>query len=373
MKHLIKAYSLDDVLYRWDEKEDKEELRVILLNAFCDESLEITDPNIDMSCLDTEQDIAHFLGENEGYGICYFPSGKDFIFKEIYWAAIWGFVNYGHAFKGSAVPIQTALENLCVKKQDFLAWLKRTDQALPDFWFSMKEKRENQTIEGRKKALAMAAFLDDPEHQKKMLQTLDEINARKGIPILLHEWFKHDSWKNEEGLMLLSGMSPETLFGHDESMYGEPLRIVRYFETLDGLEGDPTRASEYVHRLSSYERLWESGEHPLRAPPKYFINWAISKNVSPGWLNWAIENQYFSPIPDDTNQTKEISGKSETAYLNIIGALCDLYWKAAKPNQPKINQSELIANLENYTGFHGLSNRNLKDKLSKAIRSILNE
>lgn len=70
---------------------------------------------------------------------------------------------------------------------------------------------------------------------------------------------------------------------------------------------------------------------------------------------------------------KEVNGKSEAAFLNIIGALCDLYWRAAKPDQSRINQSEIIAALETYGGFSGLSERNLKEKLSKAIKAIRNE
>ncbi len=66
----------------------------------------------------------------------------------------------------------------------------------------------------------------------------------------------------------------------------------------------------------------------------------------------------------------EISGKSESSYLNIIGSLCDLYWKTAHPNNPKLNQAALIEALSSYNGFAGMSERNLKDKLSKAIRAI---
>lgn len=73
------------------------------------------------------------------------------------------------------------------------------------------------------------------------------------------------------------------------------------------------------------------------------------------------------------NLEKDVTPKSETNYLNIIGSLCDLYWHAANPNQPKINQSKIIAALERYNGFAGMSERNLKEKLSKAIKAILNE
>jgi hypothetical protein len=67
---------------------------------------------------------------------------------------------------------------------------------------------------------------------------------------------------------------------------------------------------------------------------------------------------------------REISGKSEAAYLNILGSLCDLYWKAVHPDNSKINQAALIEALSSYRGFAGMSERNLKDKLSKAIKAI---
>ncbi|KIF82412.1 hypothetical protein [Noviherbaspirillum autotrophicum] len=78
--------------------------------------------------------------------------------------------------------------------------------------------------------------------------------------------------------------------------------------------------------------------------------------------------------PDDAlGGEKQISGKSETAYLHIIGALCDLYWREKHSGSARINQSEIIADLEKYIGFSGLSERNLKDKLSRAIKAICNE
>ncbi|MEC5218986.1 hypothetical protein RCH09_003966 [Actimicrobium sp. GrIS 1.19] len=64
------------------------------------------------------------------------------------------------------------------------------------------------------------------------------------------------------------------------------------------------------------------------------------------------------------------SKKSESASLNIIGALCEIYWKSKNPEKPKIIQSEIIEALSNYDGFAGLSERNLKDKLGKAIKAI---
>ena len=68
------------------------------------------------------------------------------------------------------------------------------------------------------------------------------------------------------------------------------------------------------------------------------------------------------------------TNKSVTAYVNIIGALCDLYWRAAFPNDSKLVQARIIEVLiDKYSDFHGLSERNLKEQISKAVKAIRNE
>ncbi|WGE65910.1 hypothetical protein NYR76_02825 [Actinobacillus equuli subsp. equuli] len=64
---------------------------------------------------------------------------------------------------------------------------------------------------------------------------------------------------------------------------------------------------------------------------------------------------------------KEINGKSETSYLNIIGALLDTILECGKFE----NQAALISYLEKqYQGYTGLSERNLKGKFAKANQSL---
>jgi hypothetical protein len=369
MKHLITAYSLDDILHRWEEETDKENLRLVLLTEIFAENLKVIDPYIDMSVLDTKEE---FLKENGEYGVCYSSYGGELIFKKKYWEAIRGFVLYGYAFKGS-VPIQTVLENICVRKNDFLNWLKKTDQHLPNFWFSMKEKSENPTTEMRKRALAMSATMNDPEFQESMTVHLEEIESRRGVPIILHDWFKHDTWKQEEGLMLLSGLSPETLFDFDQNIYDEPIRIIKFLLTVDGFEGDPRSGSGHLRKLASYERLWESGNHPSRATPEYFISWALSKGSPPDWLDWAIENNYFNQSKLRTE--KQVEGKSEPSYLNVIGALLGIILEKTDQNGKRYtniaNQETLITEIHNHFGdSEGLSKSNLQKKFPAAKRSI---
>lgn len=63
------------------------------------------------------------------------------------------------------------------------------------------------------------------------------------------------------------------------------------------------------------------------------------------------------------NQSKEISGKSETSYLNIIQALKDELLETGNHK----NQADLIEFLsEKYQGYTGLTSSNLRDKFAKA-------
>ena len=84
-------------------------------------------------------------------------------------------------------------------------------------------------------------------------------------------------------------------------------------------------------------------------------------------------NVSLEPI-DRAPVNAEISSKSITAYLNIIGALCDMYWRAKFPTESKIVQARIIEVLtDQYRDFHGLSERNLKEQLPKAIKAVKNE
>lgn len=67
--------------------------------------------------------------------------------------------------------------------------------------------------------------------------------------------------------------------------------------------------------------------------------------------------------------SKIINGKSETAYLNIIGALLETSLQSDKFE----NQNALIEYLSNhYQGYSGLSERNLKGKFAAAKNSLQN-
>lgn len=178
--------------------------------------------------------------------------------------------------------------------------------------------------------------------------------------------------------MLLSGFGPETIFDSYESMYGEEIRKVAYLETLDGYEHDPADCGNLLRKLATYESLWDSGNHPEKADPQYFISWAISKKIEPEWLEWAINEGYYahdSEINNAENKEKEISGKSETSYLNIIGALIGLILEKKNQEGERFSlfedqQAIINAIRDNYGTEGGLSSSNLQKKFASANQSI---
>ncbi|MDY4480494.1 MAG: hypothetical protein SPE33_10775 [[Pasteurella] aerogenes] len=69
------------------------------------------------------------------------------------------------------------------------------------------------------------------------------------------------------------------------------------------------------------------------------------------------------PLEELKNNQKEISGKSETSYLNIIQVLKDELLTTGKYK----NQDDLISELSSkYIGYQGLSESNLRTKFAKA-------
>lgn len=249
---------------------------------------------------------------------------------------------------------------------------------------------------------------DDERYEKKIREhvaLVSECLTKEYSPVRLHKWFLHDHWTVREGLILLCGFDPTyvpvntwgeieiPLPGFDSEPSAKMLHIkskIWRIRRLDNLNiyddltkdilGIPLVQSLHLDFTTTHSqilRVWNSGSHAeVRYPAKYFIDWAVSKKVQVEWLEWAKSNNYYgSPLSNvseiaaiATNE-KEVSAKSETAYLHIIGALSELYWSAAYPCE-EYKQTVLLGELEKYKGFHGMGERNLKDKLTKAMKAI---
>ena len=236
------------------------------------------------------------------------------------------------------------------------------------------------------------------EHASIIESCLSEYNPRR-----LHDWFKLDNWSVSDGLVILSGYDPKNVPLDEEGRPNFPSMRTLNLRAVHGLE---RMVLDRVYRLDGFaplarltlelldetlvdsimfdfefgyakmRKIWDSGAHADgRYPPKYFIDWAISKEIEIEWLEWARSHGYYGADASSTSMTDSddkhgnIAPKSEAAYLNIIGALTQLYWTAAHPGRD-YSQSALLAELSKYEGYAGLSERNLKDKLTKAVRAI---
>lgn len=224
-------------------------------------------------------------------------------------------------------------------------------------------------------------------------------------PELLEDWFILDHWTVEEALILLAGFSPKHIpldengrvhiplyFDEDPwadggailhtEVAGKRVMLSR-IRRLDGLDlfGKFTFQILGVSRIASISadfsffhnqllRVWKSGSHmESRYPPKYFINWAVSKKIPIRWLDWAKAEGYYDD--QSTADEKPLASRTKNNYLGIIGALADLYWKTKYPGE-EYKKSQMLEDLEPYKGFPGHTEHqtHLKDSLALGKKVI---
>lgn len=170
----------------------------------------------------------------------------------------------------------------------------------------------------------------------------------------------------------------------------EYFQLMEYFEDNAQIEGTRAHHDALLLNQNSYSEV-DLKERLARFPKDredllceiddvdgYIPAWGLP--VDPKFIIAMASLQKFLAALEQSNHRsvdagvvtlgeKEVNGKSETSYINILGALCDLYWATANPGQP-FSQMRLLAALEQYSGYPGLSERNLKDKLSLAAKAM---
>lgn len=187
--------------------------------------------------------------------------------------------------------------------------------------------------------------------------------------------FSLDTWGADEASMYLAGAS-----GVRAGDLGHYL--------LDGhLISSDSDHQEIIEKMSRYKQLWHSNpNNPEHATPDEFIHWAVMKKFPPLWLNEAINVGYYvekmieSQQATNTNapnipEEKLVNPKSETAFLNIIGAMLGIMLEKSDGKGKRFStladQNALIEALHNnYGSTDGLSASNLEKKFAQAKKSI---
>ncbi len=241
---------------------------------------------------------------------------------------------------------------------------------------------------------------ENAEQVEKRLREHAELLSNclaKYSPIRLHNWFLLDNWTVPDGLILLSGFDPknvplnergEVVIPHlwSDTLHGKTSQERFVLSRIRRLDNLPIFAEltveilgeDYVNMISNdfmllhtkALRIWNSGTHnELRYPPKYFIDWAISKKMPIDWLEWVKAEGYYGD--QSTAEEKPLAPRARNNYLGIIGALADLYWKTTYPGQD-FKHAKVLEDLLPYTGFPGLteSQTHLKNTLTQAMNLI---
>jgi hypothetical protein len=110
--------------------------------------------------------------------------------------------------------------------------------------------------------------------------------------------------------------------------------------------------------------IWDSGSHKEHNPPKYYIDWALSKKIDIPWLGYAIQKGFYK-LDKTTSKQFVSNSKAENNLYRIIGALKDVltYYPLGK-NGDKVfkSQAQLIKFLEEKcSGVPGVSKSNLEE------------
>ncbi|MET3216067.1 UNVERIFIED_ORG: hypothetical protein ABIC48_003836 [Burkholderia territorii] len=326
MEHLRKSHSISSLVKNWSNEEPGD-LQFELLHAIANGLLVVTDPLVDASVLDTESEVEQFLAEHPDYQRGYWLSGDEVVFRRDFLTAIWEYIEYGSPKTVALATLYAACNYLCIRKTDFLQYLKKQRRSLPAFWFSSAER-------------TVLADVSNEDLGSRLSRIESELDARRGIPSLLDLWFLHDTWTRQQGLMLMSGLSPSTRFDYEYNTFDDRIREISYLETLDGLEHDPRDGHTYEQRLAFYESLWDSGDHPPRAKPQYFVDWAVAKRNPPAWLDWAISNKLLNGPSESGNSAtngfestlRELCGGHETVLLTLLIKGAVEWWSSYDPS-----------------------------------------
>lgn len=129
----------------------------------------------------------------------------------------------------------------------------------------------------------------------------------------------------------------------------------------DGYKFNGDRSEDFKN-----EQLWEEFQRKDTITDYIFDLWIEEENRDDFFerLKAKILSKKVSSNLD-LDPSKEVTGKSETSYLNIIQALKDELLASSKYK----TQDELIKSIsEKYAGYTGLSETNIREKFAKANR-----
>jgi hypothetical protein len=215
-------------------------------------------------------------------------------------------------------------------------------------------------------------------------------------PFLYSRWLNHDTWSAEEGLQLLAGIDPQftewttpielcwpdsftrVVFLENNSELVQPDTRLQGKWTESEILADDTICGAKV-RWQNIRDLWRSGDHPARAVPKYFVDWAEKKRVAIPWLGDARKQGYFTANESSnlTSIEQPMTNREKDNLLRIIGGLVELILgktQSGKKHSIFESQEAVIDWLgATFPNARGLKERNLDGKFAEGKRLLKSE
>lgn len=221
-------------------------------------------------------------------------------------------------------------------------------------------------------------------------------NLKHYVPYIIEKWLLFDNWDFDYGLAILCDINPSSVSFNDmghicqyspakiemlngidlpDTLLDDVLEEI-FFNTPIKNEDFPICTNYWISSLLKQHSLlleiWQSGNHKEnRYPPKYFIDWALSKRMKPKWLDWAKENGLIDDDNKPEIEDRELTGKSRTSFQNVMAALFNELLESKKKENPKITKTELIFELaHNYSGYTGFSESFLKKNITQGQQNL---
>ena len=162
------------------------------------------------------------------------------------------------------------------------------------------------------------------------------------------DWLRHDTWTQEEGLLLLLGLDPngtvisqsnwlnaknERIDEIEKALFldGREIWLPVFNAVFDYLESckyqgvDYRLAKQVKHELwnlsESYRQMkaiWDSGNHPARNAPRYFVEWAIGKGYKVEWAGSVDQieclRMHEDPVAVDAATIAQVEAEQNEGY-----------------------------------------------------------
>ena len=127
--------------------------------------------------------------------------------------------------------------------------------------------------------------------------------------------FKYDNWNVEEALNYLAGVKAITFTKNIPDVVEIWTLSLENYSAVE----DSDIIKRFENEIGRLWEIWNSGHHYNPNPPKYYIDWALSKNIKIHWLEYAIEKGLY-----ESSENKSSASAIETSYETDLLKLLNL-------------------------------------------------